>query len=88
MITEKYEIKAPVWNGELRKRCIGIADFRIKNAEMMEVTIGYTRKDGTKPHPGVYRMPTSKLKTYPMETVGSGVRVYVAPLEDWEHSDD
>ena len=84
-MTETYEIQKPIWQGELRKRCIGVADFRIKNADMMEVTIAYTRKDGTKAHPGKYRMATDKLKTYPTQVVGSGVRLYVAPLEDWEH---
>lgn len=76
------EIQKPIWNGG--KPHIGVADFRIKGADIVKVKIGYTRKDGTKSFPEVYSMPASKLLTYPTQIVGAGTTLYVAPLSDWD----
>lgn len=86
MSTARIELKKPIWGGGSPK--LGVADFRIKGVNTVEVVVEYERKDGTKSYPGVYRMPAEKLVTYPTQIVGSGVRLFVAPLEDWEHSDE
>lgn len=79
------DIQRPIWGGGQPK--IGVADFRL-GGNTIDVRIGYTRKDGTKSYPGIYRMLASKLRTYPTQIVGSGVLLYVAPIADWEHLDE
>ena len=81
MIAE-VTIKAPIWNGGNRK--IGIADYRIKKADIVEVEILAKDKDGNKLHPGTYWMPVAKLKKYPIQTVHGGTKLYVSPIEDWD----
>lgn len=76
------KIQKPIWGGG--KPQIGIADFRVEQADKVNVEIEYTRKDGTKSYPDTYSMLVSKLKTYPTQVVGGGVTLYVAPLKDWE----
>lgn len=76
------EIRGPIWNGG--KPQIGIADFRIKSIDKVRVKITYKRKDGTESYPDIYTMLVSKLLTYPVQIVGGGVKLYVAPLSDWD----
>lgn len=82
MSTVRVELRKPIWNGG--QPHIGIADWRLKNYSHVEAVIEYTRKDGSKSYPDVYRMEVEKLKTYPTQVVGSGTRLFVAPLSDWE----
>lgn len=82
MRTVKVDIQKPIWNGG--RPHIGIADFRVKSADLVQVDIGYTRKDGTKSYPDRYQMLVSNLVKYPVQVVAGGVRLYVAPLADWE----
>lgn len=77
-----YPIKFPIWSGG--KRAVGIADFRLNGADEIAVTIDYKRKDGTLSFPHTYVMSTAKLRTYPIQIVGGGVRLHVAPLVDWD----
>lgn len=78
---EKVEIKAPMWDGELRKRCVGIADFRIKGD--LEVHITYTRKDGTRTYPNPFRISYVKARSYPIKK-WKGISLYIIPIEDME----
>lgn len=76
------ELKKPIWKNGRHE--IGVAEYRLQGADEVLVDILYTRKDGTKSFPDRYKMKTSKLMTYPIQVVGGGVRLYVAPLRDWE----
>lgn len=76
------EIDKPIWGGG--KPQIGIADFRVEQADKVNVQIVFTRKDGTRSYPDTYSMLVSKLKNYPTQRVRGGVTLYVAPLKDWE----
>ena len=77
-------IKKPIWGGG--KPQIGVADFRVKGVDRVNVVIDYTRKDGEKSYPGTYSMLAEKLVKYPTQIVGSGVKLYVAPLSDWDNT--
>lgn len=85
MRTTKVELKKPIWNGG--KPCIGVAQFRLNSVDRVEVEIMYTRKDGTRSYPDIYVMDVAKLVTYPTQVVGNNVKLYVAPLSDWEVKD-
>lgn len=78
----KVEIKEPIWNGG--NPAIGIADFRVKGADRIIAKISYKKEDGTLMFPETYIMGAGKLKSYPTKVVGKGIKVYVAPLTDWE----
>jgi hypothetical protein len=80
------EIQKPIWGGGTPK--IGVADFRLGGANAVRVKITYRRKDGRESYPGFYEMSVKRLMTYPKQTVGSGVQLYVAPLYDWEYIPD
>lgn len=86
MRTGKVELKAPIWKSGHPE--IGVADFRLKGVDQIEAEILYTRKDGTRSYPNKYLMSVRKLLTYPTQVVGSGVKLYVAPLEDWAVKED
>ena len=76
------ELQKPIWGGGFPQ--IGVAEYRLQGADEVLVDILYTRKDGTRSYPDRYKMKTSKLTSYPIQVVGGGVRLYVAPLKDWE----
>ena len=76
------EIKKPIWGGG--RPAIGIADFRVLGVDVIDVEILYERADGTRSYPGKYSMPIEKLMKYPKQTVRGGVKLFVAPLGDWE----
>jgi hypothetical protein len=78
----RVEIQRPIWGGG--KPAIGVADFRAKGADVIEAEIMYKRKDGTRSYPDKYHMPVSALVNYPIQVVGGGVKLFVAPLADWE----
>ena len=74
-------IHAPRWNGG--KRVVGIADYRIKDANRIE--IDYVRKsDGERVYPTPFFMRGNKIKTYPTQIVRGGVKLYQVPIDDLE----
>lgn len=80
----RVEIKKPIWGGGRPQ--IGVADFRVRGVDWVDVEILYTRKDGERSYPGIYSMAAEQLVKYPVQVVGAGVRLFVAPLEDWVRS--
>ncbi len=76
---EKVEIKSPIWNGELKKRCVGIADFRVKGD--MEVHITYARKDGTRTYPNPFRVSYVKVRSCPIQH-WKGINLYIVPIDE------
>lgn len=82
MRTILVKLQKPIFFGGSPK--LGVADFRLKGVDRVEVEIDYTRKDGTKSYPDTYTMPASKLTKYPTQIVNGGVRLHVAPLSDWD----
>lgn len=73
-------IRFPIWNGG--QRVVGIADFRVKQHNKIEIE--YVRKDGTRSYPNCYYMAGADIVKYPVQTVKGGVRVYLVPLKDLE----
>lgn len=83
MRTVRVELQKPIYNGG--NPHIGIADFRLKGADLVEAEIMYVRKsDGRRSYPEKFVMSVTKLMTYPTQIVGSGVKLFVAPLGDWD----
>lgn len=78
----KIEIKKPIWNGLFNKRCVGIADFRIKDD--LEIRISYKNRYGQLSHPNPYRISKLKALTYPIQVINGGIRLHIIPLEDME----
>lgn len=78
MIKSHVTIKKPIWNN----RSVGIADFRL-NADICEVLVDYTDKDGKLLYPYVFQITGPKGRTYPKEQIKkSPVHVYIVPIAD------
>lgn len=74
------EIRTPIWNGG--KRCVGIAEWRLRGKEFVLVRITYRNKNGELIYPGVYEISTMKLWSCPRQMMKNGVAVRVVPIED------
>ncbi len=79
MTTNRFEIAAPKWNGG--KRCVGLNADRL-NGDMVEVDIKYLNKLKVRVFPKVLNMSSTKVKTYPIQVVGGGVRLHIVPIAD------
>ena len=77
-IYEKVEIAKPIWNGEMKKRCVGIADFRIKGD--LEVHILYTNRHGIRIYPNPFRISMEEARKFPQQLV-RGLKLYIIPIE-------
>lgn len=83
MRTIRVQIQKPQWMGG--NPHIGIAEYKLSNADIVEVEILYVRKkDNQRSWPYLYRMTVEKLRTYPTKIVSGGVKLFVAPLGDWD----
>lgn len=79
----RIQIERPQWSGG--SPVIGVAEYRIASADMVEVEIMYIRKkDGKRSWPNLFQMTVEKLRTYPSQIVGGGVKLFKAPLGDWK----
>ena len=79
MIT--VQIQKPIWNGELRCRAVGIAEFRMKE-ENIKVEILYKNRHGERSHPDSYYITRTKAMTYPVQIVRNGVKLRIIQLKD------
>ncbi len=79
MAANRFEIAAPKWNGG--KRCVGLNADRL-NCDMVEVDIQYRDKTGNRVFPGLLNMSSTKVKTYPVQVVGGGVKLHMVPIAD------
>ncbi len=79
MTANRFEIAAPKWNGG--KRCVGLNAARL-NCDMVEVDIQYKDKLGVRVFPKILNMSSTKVKTYPIQVVGGGVRLHIVPIAD------
>jgi len=77
-IYEKVEIAKPIWNGEMKKRCVGIADFRMKGN--LEVHILYTNRHGIRIYPNLFRISAEEARKFPQQLV-RGIKLYIIPIE-------
>lgn len=83
MRTIRVQINRPIFGGG--SPAIGIAEYKLTGVDVVEVEIMYTRKsDGQKSWPHIYKMTVQKLKSFPTQVVRGGVRLFVAPLGEWD----
>lgn len=75
-----YTIKKPVWN----TKSVGIAAHRLLDGATMAVSISYKDADGQLVYPYKYIMACRKMKTYPVQKLGSGITLHIIPIADFE----
>lgn len=83
-MSDIIEIREPVWNGAMKKRCLGVALFRFPTTGKVRVRCTHKRKDGSLSTPGIFSMDRDKAIKYPTQIVGGGVKVALLPIEDME----
>ena len=71
------EIKTPIW----KTRSIGIADYKLGTI-WTEIKITYKDKYGNLMYPNVFKMLSSKIKTYPRDK--KHPFLYVVPINDFQ----
>jgi hypothetical protein len=89
-LTERLAIREPIWNG----RKVGIAVFRAKRSEIVEVKLLYRLKNTKTLIPKILWMESSRILQYPHKWA-SGVELCLVPLADlqerkgakWNHTE-
>ena len=71
-------IKFPRW----KERAVGLPTYKIKTHN--EITIEYTKTDGTKLYPYPLYITGEKAKQYPLQHLKNGVSVHIVPIKDLE----
>lgn len=74
----KIEIREPIW----KTRSIGVRADIIK--EDLKIEILYKKADGQRLYPDIYTISKEKAKSYPIQYVGSNVKLHIIPIEDLE----
>jgi len=59
MATVRIEIKEPIWYGGRRQ--VGIAEYKLRGCDTVEVVIGYRNRYGDLVYPRPLRIPVSKV---------------------------
>jgi hypothetical protein len=75
----KLEILKPWWDGEK----VGIAERRLVDGTIMEVTIAYEDAGGNLVYPYTYLMPCRKIRSYPT-FMAKGTKLFIVPIADFE----
>lgn len=76
------QIKMPIWNGSLKKRCIGLAEYKLAGLKDIDIEITHKTKSGRRLDPNLYTIPVEKVMKYPTQTVSGGVVLRLVPLAD------
>ena len=76
---EKVELMYPIWQGSREKRCVGIADYRVKGSDI-EVHILYTNRHGIRLYPNPFRIGAEEVRKFPIQLV-RGLKLYIIPIE-------
>jgi len=75
------KIHSPIW----KTRSIGIATYKL--CEGMIIEIDYKTKEGKRLYPGKYTISLDKALSYPIQTLSSGMRLKIIPIDDLERMD-
>ena len=76
------ELRAPIWGGRKNLK-IGIADFRLKMAAIVEVACIYRDKSGGRTFPRRFRIESSKAARFPARRQ-KGTLIHVIPIGEFE----
>lgn len=79
----RLEINKPWWDGEK----VGIAERRLVDGTIMEVSILYEDAQGKRVHPYRYQMACRKIRKYPTHNA-KGTVLHIVPIADFEVIDD
>ena len=77
-----FELRAPIWGGRKNIK-IGIADYRLKMAPVIEVSISYRAKGGSKTFPRHLRIASDKARIFPARPQ-KGTMIHEIPIEEFE----
>lgn len=72
------EIAAPRW----KDRTVGIASYRVSIHNV--IRISYKRANGERLYPFPFYMKGDVIRSYPKQTLPSGVVLYLVPIADLE----
>lgn len=75
---KSIEIKAPRW----KDRTVGIASYRIGLHNIIRIT--YKNKAGELLYPLPLYMRGDDIRSYPAQTLPSGVKLYLVPIANLE----
>ena len=76
------QIRTPIWCGSLKKRAVGIAEYRMGSGGL-DIEITYKRKDGSLIYPHLYHATREQLLKAPLQiTRKGGVKLRLIPVED------
>lgn len=74
----KIAIKMPRW----KQRVIGIASFRV--GDHNEIEILAADKKGKRYYPDKYYMSGEQIRSYDIQVLPSGIKLYLIPISDLE----
>lgn len=77
-----FELRAPIWGGRKNLK-IGIAEFRLRMAELIDVECIYRDKSGGRTFPRIYRIASSKAARFPARRQ-KGTLIHEIPIEEFE----
>jgi len=80
MAMVRIEIKEPIWFGGQRQ--VGIAEYKLRGCDTVEVLIGYRNKHGDRVYPNPLRVPSSKVMQGRRQEVKQGVIVRWIAIAD------
>jgi len=76
----RINIEKPIWSNQ----SIGIAEWRLKAADTIEIVILYKDKSGRRVFPETYQISAHELKKCPLKTLRTGTRLYIVPIQKME----
>jgi hypothetical protein len=76
----RINIKEPIWNGGADARCVGIAEYRMTDEQLL-INIEYINKYKERIYPNPYFITKTKALTYPVKKV-KGVNLRIIPIRD------
>lgn len=78
-------LQKPIWGGGFRgNESFGIADYRLKGDETVDVECSYRNRFGNLVFPHRYRISKAKARTFPTQKVKNGVKLHVIPIGEFE----
>ena len=76
-------IDKPIYNGNVKKRCVGIADFRLRNESLdVDIKINHKKVNGELVYPNLYTMNKYEIAKYPKQIIKNNIILYLVPIED------
>ena len=76
-----FELRAPIWGGRKNMK-IGIAAYRLKMGDFIDVACVYKDKNDNRTFPRVFRIEISKAARFPARSQ-KGTLIHEIPIEEF-----